>query len=57
MHFIVILSLLYMLEHNIFNIVRQLLSFYQTLNEHIDALIASKEYIDNTVSFTRIMFC
>lgn len=31
-----------MLEHDVFNILRQLLSFYQTLkNEHIDVLITS----------------
>lgn len=47
-----------MLEHKVFNILRQRLSFYQTLkNEHIDVLIASTEYIDNTVSFARSMLC
>jgi len=47
-----------MLEHNAFNILRQLLSFYQTLKkEHIDVLIATTEYIDNTVSFTRSVLC
>lgn len=37
-----------------FNFLRQIMSFYYTLNnKYIDSLISSIKCIDNTVSFTR----